>query len=810
MKLFADSLYEIWGTKIFPIELSQFNTFDGSQWLIAITNFMNLNIFGLSQPILLRYPTPSVITFEAKGLTVMDAGWILENTALFATKCNYTWPSSGGPSHRFDIKICAAFDLRRLTLQHKPWNRQLRVDIFPPHLVASKFDRVPTQLLRYFERVSYRNTKFRFPYLYAVNVTSSLLSSVLVGPSPVFHISVFPHERWKHAVENQSVIMTWTDDDEYKYYSRTANIAFFVVDLIVRNVSSHRMVYAPGTVRYVNKQHNSQIVETDIEQLSPHHIFQHVEQFWTTGQSYWSILALVEQIEEQLKTCDPIKRFREPLGKSSAGDVISLAMVHVWQSIFKNYSYTSGQITCSNGKQVERSGVKLVSVILLRNKRLDNFLHIPMQIRDPFNGHFRFVVCGKMGSEGLAFRELVIAYDNLVCICMIAMVWKILLLPSWRQVSKTRKIILQTYALGRCFSIVKIVLEQGDLSAGSMSIANKKTRIFLGIILMMFIILSNGYKNVNVYKMILPRKVLRYERFSDLIHNNFSIYVPTKFEALHVTKFMKLNWFSQTISTKRVSNHAYDFIFRYEDVEHKLLRFQTIMSDIVSSTNAVGLMSKEAVQLDSMAYFGTQAYVVNILANWVMAFKRQYGFWKNLTEDHSDRVSLLLDYFSVEFEDIERKLLFSLINNCQKTALVVPSTEAESYVMFLTAKRGNAGNESYFQQYLTVDVIGLVTPPFLQRLARMKESGIVEWWTNVSEYISLVQIRSSATTSALRKEKEERPTEATLQGNIVVIFALLLGGLGLATVGLICEFIFYVVLWLKNILGQGFLITNIH
>lgn len=801
MKIFTDDLYEIWGSQSFPIDLSQLSTSVGSEWLTAITNFMNLDLMGVSQPVLLRYPVPSVIKFEAAGQVKKDIGWILEDTIGSVASCNSSLSGTGS----LLVQICAAFDVGRLTIKHKPWNWQLRVDLFPPHLATSKFLGIPDEIHRHFEGVSFHNVKFRLPFLWSVNISRSLLSQVLVGRVPIVHITMFPYERWRQANQKQRALMPWADNAEYTYVFHSTNVQFFMADL----VGSSRNTYVPGSVWYVNPQQNNEIVKME-KQLSPENIFKLLEQIWNSEMRF-GVAASWKMVQRQFATCDNRGFFyfgAVPNEQFSAEGVISLALVSMWQSILKNYSYAIGRVVCSNGKQTGLIGTPFSSQIVVENKLYGRFLHVPMLVRDPVNG-YRFVVCGKRGSEGLAFEELVIVYDNFVwvticaCVILTGTVWKLLLLRSSNHRSN-----LQNYVVsGKVFSLVKIMLEQGELSPGSTSISNQKARLLLGIVLIMTIVLSNGYKNVNVYKMIMPRSTLRYETFNQLIDANASIHTFSKFHNFH-TKLIRLNWFSQKISTRSVSNHFYDIMFRYEGAEHKLLRFQAAISDIISNSFTLDFTGKTALQLNKMVYSGTSAFLGNTLASWIKEFKRKHRNWENVTENYQIRTRLLIDNFSTEFEDVERNLMLSLLIDCNKTALVVPSPEAESYTRLLTPDRGNAGKEIYFQEYITVTVRGLVTPPFLARLARMKESGIVEWWANVTEYISIVQFHYRASNSVLRKEGY--PTGASLKGNIVVIFTVLMGGHGLAVTAFISEISFRMALRLKNMLDQTLFIIHIH
>lgn len=46
----------------------------------------------------------------------------------------------------------------------------------------------------------------------------------------------------------------------------------------------------------------------------------------------------------------------------------------------------------------------------------------------------------------------------------------------------------------------------------------------IGTYLLVALVLSNGYKNRNVYKMIAKRDVMTFQRFTELVTDNFSVY----------------------------------------------------------------------------------------------------------------------------------------------------------------------------------------------------------------------------------------------------------------------------------------------
>lgn len=98
-------------------------------------------------------------------------------------------------------------------------------------------------------------------------------------------------------------------------------------------------------------------------------------------------------------------------GSTSPKDFLSRGLVQVWQSLLKNYTHDSGESMCSYGKTTNTDEGEPTSDILIESIYIRRFLHLPMQIFNPVNGSFQFVVCGFKGSEAMAFAELINVYD---------------------------------------------------------------------------------------------------------------------------------------------------------------------------------------------------------------------------------------------------------------------------------------------------------------------------------------------------------------------------------------------------------------
>ncbi len=213
------------------------------------------------------------------------------------------------------------------------------------------------------------------------------------------------------------------------------------------------------------------------------------------------------------------------------------AIAHVLQSIMGNFSYSkvSGSDTkCVNGKFVTAPGEKYL-----------NYYNIAWNARGlilaPFQtglsvkltlGNLRFVTCGEKGKSMLAFNELLSAYDlttwSLILETVVTLGFAFRLL--WNPVSHTRHLL----------SIVKVFLEQGDPFLESVQ-QIPRLRWITSSLLLLAIVLSNGYKNTNVLNMILPRNILTYEYLNQLEEGNFSVYS----RSISLKHYLTLNTYNE-------------------------------------------------------------------------------------------------------------------------------------------------------------------------------------------------------------------------------------------------------------------------
>lgn len=83
----------------------------------------------------------------------------------------------------------------------------------------------------------------------------------------------------------------------------------------------------------------------------------------------------------------------------------------------------------------------------------------------------------------------------------------------------------EKYMLESVISTIKILLEQRDpifASADALAVS-RRMKPMTGLFLLAAIILSNAYKNTNVYNMVVSRKPLVYKYFDEVVQDKFNI-----------------------------------------------------------------------------------------------------------------------------------------------------------------------------------------------------------------------------------------------------------------------------------------------
>lgn len=316
-------------------------------------------------------------------------------------------------------------------------------------------------------------------------------------------------------------------------------------------------------------------------------------------------------------------------------------------------------------------------------------------------------------------------------------------------------------------------LEQGDPYRSSVS---NEGRIwwFVGAFLLAGIVISNAYKNENVYNMIAPRKPIPYETFNELFRDNFTIF--TRIIDLHIFQ----------------SRYAIDAVLRSLDIngvkgKYMYLEHEGFHDAAVSEVATMGR--------NLISAFYTMYYQPLSINEWLNPKHGHFGLLSLLKQAH------VAGDIIENFQSLMNEAIVLLQGNwMEKLSAVVGK---------LLEKLKNSDTATQYQHLVTCNNVAVLQPKYIcQKVARkLKSSGNqtsvfvgVEAYSEIQLSFSLAGIIPSHLPTKIKAAHEagiwmrwnllflndhtghgNRPvTAARMDGNVVLIFLLWVIGQGFA------------------------------
>ena len=108
--------------------------------------------------------------------------------------------------------------------------------------------------------------------------------------------------------------------------------------------------------------------------------------------------------------------------------------------------------------------------------------------------------------------------------------------------------------------------------------------------------------------------------------------------------------------------------------------------------------------------------------------------------------------------------------------MILPAYIGQEYAEKIGYERGGTiGKETYLHPSIDFTFTG-VLPDFIPfRVGSIKESGIIERWTKLLWWIHSNKFKGNRYGGAVKNQDE--PSKATIAGNILIVFIILLSGL---------------------------------
>lgn len=749
------------------------NSFEKTNFLVVLTNFRGASFSELRYPVVLRnvqlawvWSSPSISwEWELTGAIYVQEETLQRSINLTdAYQNQFTLVSKYWSISEF----CPALNIVRFGANARPWSNLVSISLLPH-----------TRLQRMLRTVYHPGYTFRKSHTY--NVLPSLISQIKIFVVNSVHTS----NVWKL----KEFIMSHARTLSYEHTGMMHQLIYVVNSIftspdfprvekaiLLQNLVTVKLCQRQGqaSVNFVAKHSmwNSIANLTELSTttvLTCHETPNLNNLLFSISTSFTNEVKI--NLEGKLHVCNNAKKL-EKSNAPSGVDLVADGYSNVLLSVMGNFSYWANERKlCENGilfsgEKVEET--KLLIALEIRHTLVHSKASAtlyPAVVTSVYND-LKFVTSGYRGSEQISFVALLDAFDKYVWFLLVAYACSLII--AFRKLLSTA----QNFTISESVWVpVKILLEQGN-PFPEILMNNLRYKSVAGVLLLMGIVLSNAYKNTNVYKMIIPRNPVPYRYLRELISDNI------------------------TIQTR--SLHGFYSIYHGSWIDRNL-EFQVARSDQhyltytlpleFNGKNISGLFGRTSEVFD-LRDVARNARILNLDKNFnllfsvssLMPFTETYfrdvvkGIDSNVSKQEFPQV------YINQFYQMELKSLSHFLKH-KKGAVLLPSYLAFKFMKNLE-KEGQAniyqGVETFYEGSIAVVLQGLI-PQYL--VQRAKSAGRCGLW---SRWESLFRKRFS-----WNGERKSEPLKTPdMDGNVVIIFILLFSGLGVAFVCFGAESVF--------------------
>lgn len=419
---------------------------------------------------------------------------------------------------------------------------------------------------------------------------------------------------------------------------------------------------------------------------------------------------------------------------------------------YHSKSCVNGEITKIDNYVDAYTGIRILAKGEPSKYSKYQLLALPEQVTN-----LRFVSCGgDRGTWLIPFSELFTIYDNYV--------WALILLSVIALASAIARVPKQTFRLKRhkatffrlhgLLNTLKVLLEQGDPFPSSIS-NTINLRYAVGSFLLVGIVISNAYKSENVYNMITLRKPIPYEKFHELVDNNFTIYTRSSF--LHFdAKALIYSTKGKLPNLTEVTPH---FLTHNQDHIHML----TVTSEVFEWEKTY---NSTELNINTWAQISNNTRLHPLIAPVVTS-----TFYPHIKYyDSVDKDEIRHEVWSAENIHLQ-----NFLSECNRAAVIAPEIIVNRFGKDL--QRNNkpnvyVGKEHYSNITIALEFKGWIQSIVLKRIKHVKESGLWEWWPKF--------VRNSKEFIVEKSYKSLEEKKPNMSGNILQIFLMLVFGLVLA------------------------------
>lgn len=416
--------------------------------------------------------------------------------------------------------------------------------------------------------------------------------------------------------------------------------------------------------------------------------------------------------------------------ETSLLEKVALAHAEVWKSVMMNISIESHKIIgsdCITSYKSSNNPVIIKQMAYSRERFI--FSGYPQD----FLNELRIVGCGNKGLTAIPFQELRNAFQvaTWVGICL-----TLLVVPACAALLMKREGIWQIFII----STLKVLLEQGN-PFSSLVMSVNSVRFVTGLLLLMGVVLSNAYKNKNIYNMVTSRKTVPYKFLGELIHDNFKIF----------TRSSTVEYYAEHRSQK---NFQHLNIHAGDNLAILMGEVGTLLQDYSKLVPDPGGNKVEDSTLINSGVLKAVSFHPEVVP---MVLKKLDGYYDEYEAHY------MASKAHQKVKPVEMKMLLASVENCNRSAVILPDHISREFQKELVREKGLEsvflGAESYSDIDWMFTLKGLVPPNVIMRIKRLSESGIWNWW---------MYLLGKRSIGAGSKHLEA----ASMNGNIIIVFAL--------------------------------------
>lgn len=670
---------------------------------------------------------------------------------------------------------CGFINIKKFAVKSKPWKGELVIHLFPPTstLNDQKYGKITEIVKRHIgKRIFYKYSGSKCYSLWFRNETRKTTEQKSLASQNTFQVHILVGKLTGKNMDNdvknmEGQLVLWHQNvlTDLQYDStkvhRVARIFYLELGSKHQNLTCISrylclMTRADFNLNLVWMKHIIPFYLSDRHQLF-HAVDKHLDLCWNYLTDF--------------KHKSPLNQLM--LDFTASEERLAHVYVHILQLILRNYTFSSENpqgLLCSNGKLVsyfdfdfealerEPTYQPKLSFVVEQNE----LLHLlPVMVSNEANT-LRFITCGQRGVQKYAFDALVSTYGGYV--------WSLIL-----AVMALGSFVIPFSRKSNFEPIVKVLVEQGSPFPDNLIKSNLRVRLPVAAFLLMGIVLSNGYKNTNVYRMITPRVTLQYETLQHLIEDKFEIYTRTSVD----TDFRMYNF----------SLEPLEILETFGDPDGRHYKFgASIMSEVSryysKDKEGMAILSGSRRLLIHRLMNHSRLHPHNvgkelILANFNITKDTDYWPGPELNEQDGG-LRLRKQYF-----EKESLILHNELRKCDKTALILPQNVCFQFAKNLTKEKGARsvyiGKEPFVEFYNGFLFSNSVPLSVFARVRRLGQSGIETRWGKLLRQLSLTDVEN---------RNEDAPQAAKLNGNVLVVFLVLVCGLVVSLMGFLLEILF--------------------